>query len=241
MSFAHLSKGLLHMKKLIFSLCLLGSYSFADDVAVPNTFSPDTTISSSEVNANFTALVDESNENDARIQALESVEAAGKPVWVDADGDVVGMLGPSRIGALQMLVKYPDYARVVTLLSNLDTSSDQRWLNASTHYDQRDCEGTAYFQQYGSMGSSSFKYDSADITVGVTKLGHAVFPDFSHGPILGPSSDPVALSRLDINVDGSLRCVNQETDYGTQAWVLGIVSSNNRDLGITLPVRLEWR
>ena len=59
------------MKKLIFSLCLVGSYSFADDVAVPNTFSPDTTISSSQMNANFTALVDESNENDSRLAAAE--------------------------------------------------------------------------------------------------------------------------------------------------------------------------
>ena len=44
----------------------------ADDVSVPNTFTADTTISSSQVNANFDALVQESNENDARLAAAES-------------------------------------------------------------------------------------------------------------------------------------------------------------------------
>ena len=39
----------------------------ADDVSVPNTFTADTTISSSQMNANFEALVQESNENDALI------------------------------------------------------------------------------------------------------------------------------------------------------------------------------
>ena len=44
----------------------------ADDVSVPNTFTADTTISSSQVNGNFDALVQESNENDARLAAAES-------------------------------------------------------------------------------------------------------------------------------------------------------------------------
>lgn len=67
----------------------------ADEIAVTE-FVPGTIISSADMNQNFDKLVQESNENDARISELESnptspVQVAQSgPAWVDANGDIVG-------------------------------------------------------------------------------------------------------------------------------------------------------
>ena len=66
------------LKRVMQALLLLSGTTnlFADDISVPNTFTADTTISSSQMNANFDALVQESNQNDARIESVEGDVAA---------------------------------------------------------------------------------------------------------------------------------------------------------------------
>ena len=54
------------------AVSVVSSGLYADDISVPNSFSADTTISSSDMNANFDVLVAESNENDAKIASLNS-------------------------------------------------------------------------------------------------------------------------------------------------------------------------
>lgn len=63
-------------KFFTFVLVAAAPFVNADDVVVPNTFSADTVISSSQMNANFDALVQESNENDARLASTEAEVAA---------------------------------------------------------------------------------------------------------------------------------------------------------------------
>ena len=64
-----------------FLLAVVGAVH-ADDVTVPNTFTSGTTINSSQMNANFDALVQESNENDARINALSSSVNGSSFLWL---------------------------------------------------------------------------------------------------------------------------------------------------------------
>jgi hypothetical protein len=49
---------------------MLAPLGFADQISVPNTFTNGTTAVATEVNANFSALVDESNAQDLRLVAL---------------------------------------------------------------------------------------------------------------------------------------------------------------------------
>lgn len=60
---------------LMFTM-LMSSSAISDEVTVPNQFVSGTTIQASQMNANFTALAAESNENDVRVSAAESDIAA---------------------------------------------------------------------------------------------------------------------------------------------------------------------
>ena len=76
-------------KYLISVLISFPIMTLADTVAVPNEFTSGNTISSSEMNANFKVLADESNENDLRItqaettvQGLETLHQTSSYVWL---------------------------------------------------------------------------------------------------------------------------------------------------------------
>ncbi len=55
------------------SLMLIGSFLWGGQITIPNTFSGGTLITASQINANFSALVNESNAQDARITNLEKI------------------------------------------------------------------------------------------------------------------------------------------------------------------------
>lgn len=60
-----------------FAFTVLFSFSsLADEIAIANVFEPATTISSAQMNENFTLIVDESNENDGRLGAVEQALSA---------------------------------------------------------------------------------------------------------------------------------------------------------------------
>ena len=54
-------------------LVLIGSFLWGSQITIPNTFSGGTLITASQINANFSALVNESNAQDARISNLEKI------------------------------------------------------------------------------------------------------------------------------------------------------------------------
>ena len=206
----------------------------ADDVAIPNTFSPDTTIRSSDINENFSTLVAESNENDGRITDLENASQSLRPVWVDATDTVVGELWQEE----KVIVKYPESSRIFSNLDFSDTISGQRFLGSDVFWSDVACSGTPYFQHYGVAGT--LYYSQGVLRAGSTADGIAVFPDFDI-QLTGGASDEVAKSRSYFEGDGSVTCSNQSFDYGSRIWVQGTVGTSSFDLGITLPVRLEWR
>lgn len=210
----------------------------ADDVSIPHTFTPDTTIRSSDINENFSTLIAESNENDGRITGLENAFQSLRPVWVDATDAVVGDLWQGG----GVIVKYPESSRVFwNIGSDTGTISRQRFLGADVHWSDFGCSGTPYFQNYGLLGSNNtLWYSQGVLRAGSTADGIAVFPDFDI-QLTGGSSNEIAKSRSYFEGDGSVTCSNQSFDYGTRVWVQGIVGTSRFDLGITLPVRLEWR
>ena len=54
-------------------LVLIGSFLWGGQITIPNTFSGGTLITASQINANFSTLVNESNAQDARISNLEKI------------------------------------------------------------------------------------------------------------------------------------------------------------------------
>lgn len=60
------------MRYLLTLLCFLAPLALADDVAVPNTLSNDSVADADAVQQNFQTLVDESNENDQRLDDAEA-------------------------------------------------------------------------------------------------------------------------------------------------------------------------
>ena len=61
---------------LLTILVSVASIASADQVAIPHTFSNGTVADADSVNANFQALIVESNDQDSRISALEATVAA---------------------------------------------------------------------------------------------------------------------------------------------------------------------
>lgn len=59
----------------------LPAVAVASPVAIPNAFVPNTVISSSEINENFSAVETAVNDNDSRISALEANAALDDCVW----------------------------------------------------------------------------------------------------------------------------------------------------------------
>lgn len=244
------------MQRILLALVItfLAKIGVADEISVTE-FVSGTTISSSDMNQNFQTLVDESNENDERISALESAfdqnsNTGGIPtqlVWVDARGQVVGTFFDFGSGAL-LLVKYPESDRVFSILSSQTSNGPlteefegQQFASTSVFYSDPGCTGDAFFQHYGNRGSNRIRGSQGILSVGVDMLGNAVLPDFASPPVRGPSSDPIAQSYSTLNADGSPFCQTQEFDYETQSWIRGFSTSTPFSLDIELPVRLEWR
>lgn len=81
------------LRYLLTLLCFLAPLALADDVAVPNTLSNNSVADADAVQQNFQALVDESNQNDQRlddaeasIETLESYFPADRTATINADG-----------------------------------------------------------------------------------------------------------------------------------------------------------
>ena len=228
-------------KYLISLLFLLPIVTLADTVAVPNEFASGNTISSAEMNANFKALADESNENDSRISQLESVASSVRPVWVDATGAVVGSYTGSPYS---LLIKYPDSDLVYSLLSEGSINGVVQTFQGSTLYwTERGCTGSPLFGNFAAGGGDlRLRNHRSVIRAGATTSGMAVYPDFSAELVTGPVADTVAQSRSEIGNSGEVTCITQNFDYSGQAWVPGVVSDSTLwNLGISLPVNLIWK
>jgi len=72
----YFSKKRFSMKQVVFLLSLviagIAIFAYASTVTIPNTFTSGTTISSSQMNANFTAVKTAVDDNDSRITAVNS-------------------------------------------------------------------------------------------------------------------------------------------------------------------------
>ena len=220
------------------------SAAFGDSIEVDD-FAPGTTISSSAVNSNFDTLVNESNENDARITANEqSISAFTQgsgftPVWVDSLGVVVGY-GESG----GPLVKFPESDRVFgriyqVAIGNPDSSG---FSSSRAYYESFDCSGTAYLKvsKYSDLRETKFSLSSA-VNPNTDKR---MLPDLSAAVQWPFGNDFFSFS--DISEDGVTSCTSLNSAGGFDGWGGDYVaplfdSVVDADLGITPPLRLEWR
>jgi len=99
------------MRYLLTLLCCLAPLALADNVAVPNTLSNNTVADANAVQQNFQALVDESNENDQRlddaeasIDTFESYFPADRTTTIDASGWYTIAYLPCANGQVQACV-----------------------------------------------------------------------------------------------------------------------------------------
>jgi len=114
-----------------------GIFFIADaaQLAVPNTFTAGTTISSAAMNANFTAIGTAANDTDARLTALEAAIAGRKSFYagqgnVDANAstddvwvDVSGVSIPVTLTATTS-IRYQLFARIYNYGAGAGTSTD---------------------------------------------------------------------------------------------------------------------
>lgn len=99
------------MRYFLTFLCCLAPLALADNVAVPNTLSNNTVADANAVQQNFQALVDESNENDQRlddaeasIDTFESYFPADRTTTIDASGWYTIAYLPCANGQVQACV-----------------------------------------------------------------------------------------------------------------------------------------
>ena len=221
----------------------------ADDVSVPNTFTADTTISSSQMNANFEALVQESNENDAlivdqenRITTLEgaSPQIILLPYWVDSQGKKVGLANTINSGPDDsLLYKFPESPRVFETVFQIDGGEPNfsGFIAARVYFESNDCSGQGYLflSNYSDLRNKRGLLQS-----GVSVTGKRVIPDIDNFLQWG---DEEFFSYTDIALTGEVSC---DQVYGFDDWrndyiAPTIESSVDATLGITPPLHLEWR
>ena len=86
---------------LIFTLIITSSSAYATGLTIPNAFSSGTTTSAAEMNANFTAVKSAVDDNDSRINTLESsVSAAASQFMGFSSGTTDGAGGSIGMGNL---------------------------------------------------------------------------------------------------------------------------------------------
>lgn len=220
----------------------------ADDVSVPNTFTADTTISSSQMNANFEALVQESNENDAlivdhenRITTLEGAlpQVTLLPYWVDSQGEKVGLANSINSQPYDsLLYKFPESPRVFDRVYQVsNNTSSLGFIAERVYFESNDCSGQGYMFL---SNNSDLRDTRGLLQSGVSVTGKRVIPDIDNFLQWG---DEEFFSYTDIALTGEVSCGEV---YGFDSWrndyiAPTIESSVDATLGITPPLHLEWR
>ena len=220
----------------------------ADDVSVPNTFTADTTISSSQMNANFEALVQESNENDAlivdhenRITTLEGAlpQVTLLPYWVDSQGEKVGLANSiNSQPSDSLLYKFPESPRVFEGVYQVSSNiTGSGFIAERVYFESNDCSGQGYMFL---SNNSDLRDTRGLLQSGVSVTGKRVIPDIDNFLRWG---DEEFFSYTDIALTGEVSCGEV---YGFDDWrndyiAPTIESSVDATLGITPPLHLEWR
>ena len=220
----------------------------ADDVSVPNTFTADTTISSSQMNANFEALVQESNENDAlivdqenRITTLEGAlpQVTLLPYWVDSQGEKVGLANTINSQPYDsLLYKFPESPRVFDRVYQVSINTTSLGFIAErVYFESNDCSGQGYLflSNYSDLRNKRGLLQS-----GVSVTGKRVIPDIDNFLQWGNEE---FFSYTEIAKTGEVSC---GVVFGFDGWrnryiAPTIESSVDATLGITPPLHLEWR
>ena len=180
---------------------LFSHFTVADDVSVPNTFTADTTISSSQMNANFDALVQESNENDARIGALSTTVNGTAYTWLGYTVNSIAYDPPTtRISAITLSnfckSEFSDTAALVATTDTFFAANSGQTIplpTTSAYLLPEIVAVTAVMS--GSSSNSS--------TRAMTRIGHTVSSEFCAISIAGRIECSVSES----GVNGVVACV----------------------------------
>lgn len=168
------------MKKFLVAttLALFLVPAVADDISV-NEFVPGTIISSADMNQNFDTLVEESNENDSRITALENAEApvasAGgvSAVWVDGTGEVLGYaIGYDSENVYAMI---PESNLMFGVVYQIRDPNPNMYGGGGVLYSLPGCKGQIALQVYSYL--SNIQEDGfRAVSWGVDVDGYYVYP-----------------------------------------------------------------
>ena len=202
--------------------------AIADEISVTE-FVSGTTISSSDMNQNFQTLTDESNENDARITAIESTTGVKSlvPTWIDGQGKEIGWWnGQNNPWGINVILDdtdlvFPPYATIGSNGINYN-SQPRLWYNNSR------CEN-APRAQYTTPGDWR---SGAELFV--TAAGYFAYASSIKG---GDSWRASAYSYWDVN--GKFECVRGLRDL--DRWYEVIVTEQRMPNPIELPLTLRWR
>ena len=140
-------KALRHQCLLTALFGFLINVSVMGDSITVDEFEAGTTISSSAMNDNFQTLVDESNQNDARISSLETFEdsVAPVPTWVDANGQVIGY-GPGnhQNSVKEIFVKLPETDLIIGPVYHFTSATNTQYGGDGVlSFSGSDCTGDA--------------------------------------------------------------------------------------------------
>jgi hypothetical protein len=220
---------------LLLIVCSTAALTQAETV-VPHTFEDGTPAEASEVNENFDALADKSNEDDARITTVEvdvaqnqlditALQTASEghylPYWFDANGKNLGMYIE---GVQYSLVRVEGIDYPIQSPENLLTS---QIVSDSTFWTGTNCSGEGYF------GQSSYK--GAKTMSGFGKLGIVI-----RDPLTTNESEVVTLGIARYNRD-QVECLSSSS----RTWAAGelnpvIQTTMPPDQDAVRPYVIKW-
>jgi len=224
------NKGAITVLRILLTFVMAVSLvpALADEISLTE-FVAGTVISSSDMNQNFRTLVEESNENDGRVTALENVTGVKSltPTWIDGLGQEIGRWnGQSNPwGIIPILndidLVFPPFASVSG--NGIVYNSEPRlWYNDSR------CENTPRAQyttkEDWRTGAQLF----------VTRAGYFAYASSNKG---GDSWRASAYSYW--NTQGQFQCVQGLRDL--DGWYEVIVTEQRAPIPIELPLTLRWR
>ena len=210
-------------------MLLVSTAALADDINVPNTFTADTTISSSQMNANFEALVQESNENDSRIANLEASasDTPSVPSWVDSTGLIIG----SAFNGLTLQLSHSN--RVFTYASFNTITGVCRDAQGDIFFEGSSCSGNAW------MALPTSNQSGYGLATGLNGIMFAPDPENPNTQEI----QTICQTTQRYTSGCSVRCdCNSSTPTFSPGEALPAVETNlDVNLNATPPLRLEWR
>lgn len=180
--------------------------ALADEISVTE-FVPGTIISSADMNQNFDTLVQESNENDGRITALEnatpsdSTAVGAMMVWIDATGAVLGYVNSSNDNAAYALI--PESNLVFGSAYTINSINPDQYTAPDVLYSLPGCKGDLALE-VGKSNGTVYNSGHRAVSFGVDLEGYYVYPS---EPLERFEGSFYAQSRTDIdNSTGEINC-----------------------------------